>query len=201
MKPTAALQFLLVIHPLLGQPTEVFRNPTAGFEITKPASWHYASAQENAENLKAAKLNDQEFQAAMSKYATTPMVIITKFKEPYPDLNPSLKVNIRPLGPLKGRAPSDIVKLIVPQLERVFKDFQIGQPPTEVVISGLAASYVRINYTLQTSNGDSFPTTSELWIVPRGDFFFMIGAGTRQDEKTGSRKEIDAMINSIKIDP
>jgi hypothetical protein len=42
---------------------------------------------------------------------------------------------------------------------------------------------------------------SELWIVPRGDYFFMIGAGTRQDEKTGTRKEIQEILKTVKIDP
>lgn len=201
MRQAALLLLVLVFGlALLAQPADVFRSPTAGFEIAKPSSWHYATAEQNRENLNAAKLTDQEFQAAMLKYATTPLVILTKFAEPYPDLNPSLKVNIRPLGQLKGRPPADVIRLILPQLERAFKDFQLVQPPTDVVVSGLNAAYARIHYTLQTSDGHSFPTASELWVIPRGEFFFMIGAGTRQDEKTGSREEISTIINSIKID-
>jgi hypothetical protein len=60
---------------------------------------------------------------------------------------------------------------------------------------------MRINYSLQASDGRTFPTTSEMWIVPKGDYFFMIGAGTRQDEKTGSRKEIQQIVDSIKVQP
>jgi hypothetical protein len=69
-----------------------------------------------------------------------------------------------------------------------------------VSVSGLAGAYVRVHYTLQTAENASFPTASELWIVPRGDFFFMIGAGTRQDEKTGTRAEIASIIQSVKIE-
>jgi hypothetical protein len=58
---------------------------------------------------------------------------------------------------------------------------------------------MRINYSLQIPDGRSFPTTSEMWIVPKGNYFYMIGAGTRQDEKTGSRREIRQILDSVKI--
>ncbi len=58
---------------------------------------------------------------------------------------------------------------------------------------------MRIDYSLTIPDGRFFPTASELWIVPRGDYFFMIGAGTRQDEKTGSRKEILKILNSVEL--
>ena len=36
--------------------------------------------------------------------------------------------------------------------------------------------------------------------MPRGNFFFLIGAGTRQDEATGGRAEIRSILDSVKID-
>jgi hypothetical protein len=123
-----------------------------------------------------------------------------KHPEPYEDLNPSFKVNIKPLGQLKGKSGKDIIGLLLPQLQKAFKDFKLVQPPMEVLVSGIKSGYVRLNYSLQIPDGTMFPTTSELWIVPRGDYFFMMGAGTRQDEKTGSRKEIVDIIQSVKID-
>ena len=68
------------------------------------------------------------------------------------------------------------------------------QAPTDTTVSDLSAAYMRINYTLAIPDGRTFPTTSELWIVPRGNYFFMIGAGTRQDGKTGSREEISKIL-------
>lgn len=193
----AALGFVWATTLSAGEP---FRNPTAGFEVTKPDGWSFTTAAEYQENLKAVKLTDQEFQVAMQKYSTVPMVAMTKYKEPYDDINPSFKVNIKPLGQLKGKTAVEILGVVVPQLERVFKNFKLAQTPTDVSVSGLKAAYARINYSLETPDGQSFPTTSELWIVPRGDYFFMLGAGTREDEKTGSRKEIQAILNTVKIE-
>jgi len=177
-----------------------FRSPVAGFEVTKPAQWQFATMEQSRENLKRAKLSDQEFQEAMVKYATTPMVSILKHAEPFADVNPSFRVNVRALGELKGKSALDIAGLLVAPLQKAFKDCEVKEPPKEVVVSGLKAAYARFDYSLETADGGSFPTTSELWIIPRGDYFFMIGAGTRQDEATGTRSEIAAILKTVKID-
>lgn len=178
----------------------IFKSISVGFEIMKPKEWSFVTAQENLDNLKRTKLSDDEFQGLMLKYATAPLVAMTKYPEPYDDLNPSLKVNIKPFGQLKGKDSKEVISLILPQFQKMFNDYQLVQSPIDVNVSGFKAAYVRINYLLQIQDGRIFPTTSELWIVPRGDYFFMIGAGTRQDEKTGSRKEIEQIMKSIKID-
>jgi hypothetical protein len=77
---------------------------------------------------------------------------------------------------------------------------QLVQPPMEVEVAQIPSAYARINYSLRTYTVETFPTTSKVWIVPRGDYFFLIGAGTRQDEKTGTRTEIHAIVDSIKIE-
>ena len=184
----------------LAADSNVFNNPTAGIQLTKPAGWNYLTAAQNMDNIKAMKLNDDEFHAAMKKYATAPLVAITKFAEPFEDVNPSFKINIKPYGGLKGMSPQEIINFIVPQFETRFKDFVLDQPPTQVMVSGIKSAYARMNYTMVVSDGRSFPTTSELWIVPRGDYFFIIGAGTRQDEITGSREEIQRILKTVKIE-
>jgi hypothetical protein len=126
-------------------------------------------------------------------------VVITKYPEPFDDLNPSFKVNIKPLGQLKGADPKKILELILPQFQNIFQDFNLIQPPSDTTVGRLPAAYMRINYSLVAQDERTFPTTSELWIVPRGDYFFMIGAGTRQDEKTGSREEIAKIMSSIEL--
>lgn len=39
----------------------MFRSVTVGFEVTKPASWQFATAQQNLENLKNTKLKMRSF--------------------------------------------------------------------------------------------------------------------------------------------
>jgi hypothetical protein len=184
---------------VLAEDPGIFNNPTAGLQLTKPPGWSYVTATQNVGNIKAIKLNDDEFHAAMQKYATAPLVALTKFPEPFGDVNPSFKVNIKPYGKLKGKSPQDLINLALPQFQKLFKDFELVQLPSEVVVSGIKSAYARMNYTMEIPDGRSFPTTSELWIIPHGDYFFMMGAGTRQDEKTGSREEIQSILKTVTI--
>ncbi len=199
MKFFIVLILMTVSSVVYANSTSDFESVTVGFKATKPANWQFVTAQENLENLKKVELNDAELQQLMIKYSTAPLVAMMKHPEPFDDINPSFKVNIKPLGQLRGADPKQILGLILPQLQKMFKDFKLEQEPMDTTVSGLKASYMRINYSLSIPDGRVFLTTSELWIVPRGDYFFMIGAGTRQDEKTGSRGEIKKILNSVVI--
>ena len=195
------LALILAANVAIANDDNVFSNPTSGLSLTKPTDWVYVTAVQHYENIKSMKLNDEEFHAAMQKYSTAPLVAMMKHEEPFEDVNPSFKINIKPYGALKGNSPADLLNMMLPQFENIFKDFVLVQPPTDAEVSGIASSYARVEYTMEIPDGRSFPTTSELWIVPHGDYFFMIGAGTRQDEKTGSRKEIQTILETVKIEP
>jgi len=177
-----------------------FQSQGVGLSVTKPNDWNFVSAEKNLENLKQIQLDDEEFHELMLRHSTVPLVTIAKHREPYDDLNPSLKITVRPLGGLPGDQPIQILELILPQMRSMFADFEVIQGPMELDVAGHQASYAKFHYLLETQDGNSFPTCSELWLVPRGNFFFLIGAGTRQDEKTGSRDEIQSILSSLKIE-
>lgn len=176
-----------------------YSNPTVGISLSKPEAWQFVTADEVAENLKRTKLSDGDFQKRMEKYVTAPLIAIMKHPEPFDDLNPSFKVNVKPLGILPPKDPKKILSLLTRQFPKVFKDYKLITAPTETKVSGLLAAYAKIHYSLEIPDGRSFPTCSELWIVPRGAYFFIIGAGTRQDESTGKRSEILTILKSLKL--
>jgi hypothetical protein len=188
---------LIVSSPCFAQQT--YANPTLGFSVRKPSSWHFLSAEQHRENLKRSDFADPKFKELVTRYARTPFLAMTKYKEPYDDLNPSVRVNAREAGNLKGMAPEKVVELTASSFSRMFKDYAVAAGPLVTKVSGHSAGYMRVNYTHE-SGGVAWRTTSELWIVPRGDLMFIIGAGTRQDEKTGTRREVQGIIDTIKID-
>src|SRR5262245_19045565 len=163
---------------------DTYANPTLGFSIRKPASWHYLTAEQHRDNLKRSDFNDPQFKELVTRYARTPFLAITKHKEPHDDLNPSIRVNAREAGNLKGMAPEKVAELMATGFARIFKDYAVAEGPVASTLSGHPAGYLRVNYTLEAGGG-AYPTASELWIVPRGELVFIIGAGTRQDEKSG----------------
>jgi hypothetical protein len=178
----------------------IYKNSTLGFSIKKPASWHYVTAEQVQQNLTRIDLNDPKMKELMARYARAPFFAISKHKEPHDDLNPSVRVNAREAGNLKGVAPEKIAELSANALARTFKDYAVVTGPVQTKVSGHPAGYMKVNYTLEAGDGRSWRTTSEMWIVPRGDLIFIIGSGTRQDEKSGSRTEVSSIIDTIKID-
>lgn len=201
MKYIPVLIIWLASSLVCASETPVFESVAAGFKVTKPASWLFVLAQDNLNNLGQVELNDAEFKQLMLKYATAPLVAMMKHPEPFDDLNPSFKVNIKPLGLLQGTDPKQLLGMFLPQFEKLFKDFKLDQAPMDTTVAGLNAGYMRIRYTLMIPDGRGFPTLSEMWIVPKGDYFYLMGAGTRQDEATGSRAEIRQIVESVVIRP
>lgn len=194
------LASLLSMLPAKGADQNTYSNPTLGISVTKPSDWVFATAQQHAENLKNVKLNDEEFQKLMEKYSTAPLVALMKHQEPFGDLNPSLNIKARPLGSVPSSEPVAILNRILPTLQKTFSDLEVIDAAKETIVGGQKAGYMKIHYNLQVPDAGSFPTCSEMWVVPRGKILFIIGAGTRQDEKTGSRDEIRKILASMKID-
>ena len=203
MKNILLLLAILQLAPACNEVStdeNVFKNEIFGLSVVKPDEWNFISPEENIENLKRAELKDKELQQLIIKYSNEPLVSMMKYQEPFYGLNPSFKININSLGELPGDKPVDIINLMLPQFQGLFKNYELIKKPEEIDVSGHKAAYTKIYYSLQTKGGREFPTCSELWIVPRGQFFFMIGAGTRQDEKTGKRSEIQKILESLKIE-
>ncbi len=194
---------LIVLLPLsaFAADPNTFGSVTAGFKITKPNDWLFITAEENLEILKRLKLEDEEFHQKMVKHARAPLVAMMKYGEPYEDLNPSFKVGFRPYGQLNRDDPKDILRIVLPQFEKAYKDFELVQPPMDASVGGQRAAYMRFHFTLSIPDGRTFPTRSELWIVPRGNHYFYLGAGIRQDEKNGTKEEIQKILSSVEFKP
>ena len=194
-----ALSTSLLVANALANGGDVYSNPTVGFSVTKPTTWKFVTAQQNSDNIARVQTDDKEMQALMLKHTTAPLVAFFKYEEPFGDVNPSFKVQFRPFGDMDPTKPSRVVDAVLPSLKRGFSDMIVEERSDERVVDGIKSSYLRMRYTLRTADGQNFLTTSELWVVPRGNFFFLLGAGTRTDERTGSRSEISSIVETIRI--
>ena len=197
-----ALAFLPLISTAAGQSadTNTYSNPALGISVTKPKDWVFVSAEQHAESLKRAKLKDEEFLKLVQKYSSAPLVTMTKYAEPFDDLNPSFKLSVKLLGKLSGDDPKAILSLITAPLKDKFDDFKTVVSPQETTVAKHKAAYTQIHFNLQNADGRRFPTCSELWVVPRGKHFILIGCGTRQDEQTGKRAELEKILSSLKLE-
>jgi hypothetical protein len=172
--------------------------PSFGLSVVPLPEWHVVSAKENAENLRSVEMDDKQFQELAIRYANSPVVALSKYKEPYEDLNPSFKVNVRPSGAFAGKSPSEILAAALPTFSRAFSDLKVQEGPRPTKVAGHEAAYARLAYTMR-AGGAAFPTISEVWIVPRGPIMLMIGTGTRADERNGTRAEVLQLVDSLTI--
>jgi hypothetical protein len=173
--------------------------PSFGLSVAPLPGWHVVSAQENADNLRSLRMDDRQFQELAIRYANSPVVALSKYKEPYEDLNPSFKINVRPMGGFNGRPPTEILAAALPTFSRAFSDLKVQEGPKPTEVAGHDAAYARLAYTMR-AGGAAFPTISELWIVPRGPIMLMIGTGTRADERNGKREEVRQFVDRLTIE-
>jgi hypothetical protein len=178
---------------------DVFANKAIGLEITKPATWYYVSAPQYLDNIASTKFDDHDVQAWVAKYITSPLVAMATSTDPSRGFNANFKVQVKPSGSLKGQPATAIVAAVLPLAQKAFKDYQVDQPPIEVEISGIKSAYARINFTAQMSDGRSDPATSEVWVIPRGDYFFILGAVSARNADASTREEVAAIVRSVKI--
>ena len=200
--PWIIIIFLLNISISIAEPPSenTYYNPTIGFKVTKPADWFFATAEDNTKNLQKVQLEDQEFEEKLKAYGIKPLVFITKYQEPYPDFNLSFKMNVRPYGDSTLKDPVKILNLILPLMQKLYKDFQFIDGPKEVTLSKIQSGYAKFKYTAVFKGNLSFPACSEVWIVPRDKFLYIMSTGYRQDEKNGTQKELQQIIDSIEIE-
>jgi len=182
------------------QDEDTFRSPTAGFSITKPKGWVFATNDQIVTNRAHVRLKDKELEEQIRQRASAPLIAILKHKEPYDDLNPSVQVLLRPLGQLEGKTPLELMNIVIPSIQRAMVDFQFVDEIRETIVGGQKAAYTKSKYTVSNSEGRTFPTLSRLWLIPRGKFMFMLSMSGHQGGPDVSETEFAEILKSIKID-
>lgn len=190
---------LLTMHAPVLRADELVRDPVAGIEVTKPASWSFLTAAQNLESFRQVPFKDRKIGEYAKKNVNIPIIAFAKYPEPFDDVNLSLKINIHPIGSYAGKTGLEILERMMPLIQKNMIDFEVLAGPEDASIDGLPAGYAKVVYSM-VFGGVSYDIVSELWTVPRGDFLFVIGAGHRADEKTGSGSELAAIVKTIKID-
>ena len=177
---------------------EVFHHPGAGFSMTKPMDWKYLSPEMVKAASKSTKWNDAELENAIKKNPNSPLVVITRYPEPYPTLNPSVAVTMVNL-PVEGMPPKDILNMSTEVLKRAYPDMTYVDKVQDANIDGINGAYTKIKYIL-VADDRKFPTTTSMWLVPRGKVMFTVGMTGPQDGPDASDEAFKAVLSSIKIE-
>ncbi len=172
--------------------------PELGFSVTAPDGWQRISGEQVFAHLRNIRLDREEFQRQLAE-GSEPIVSLRKNASDRSGLIPILNIGFRPAGALAGQTPVQILDGTARVGRQAFNDFEILEGPTQVRVSGLPGAHVRVSYT-QTQQGLRLPSISEYWIIPRGAYHFFISAGYAHGENDVTRREIQALVESITID-
>jgi len=178
--------------------TNTFISQTAGIQVTKPAQWHFMGLDAVKENKDKIKLQDEKIDAAV-KNSNAPIIAIMKYPEPYDGINPSFQILVRPLGKLEGKTETELWTLMLPGLEKAFKDFKLLKSAHEIELSDKKASEIEISYTLETQDGKKYKCQSKMILSLKGSFMYQFGMGFPQKAKKNDLDEIDSIVKSIKF--
>jgi len=174
--------------------SDTFESPTFGFKLTIPESWHWIGIDEYLRHLNTVFSADEYF----LKHATAPLVSATKFPEPHPDLNPSIKVQVKPnrSGPVDAKQLSGVLAALIRQISEDCE--YVG--PADVVLGDTPAAHSILTYTMNTNDGQSFPVHTESWVVPRESHYFLIATSRRQDAAEQVVHELEFVVRSIQFE-
>lgn len=176
----------------------IYEDQLFGLTISKPDSWEFITSEESRERISSTKLKDENIKQLVLLFASRPIVVMVKSRNH--NLLPNIQITVNP----HERSPDILATDVLWQLSKKgpegFKDYSIINQPTEIVIDGHKAAYMKAHYTGEFWGDDNvYPTSYETWIVPRHGYFFMISAVSSQDEENETRSEIASTIKSIKL--
>ncbi len=182
-----------------GAGSDLYVNRDAGFQITKPANWHFLPTEVVAKNLALPRLREKDLEQAIRSRPTVPFLVITKYQEPHAGLNPSVQVSFRTQGDLTGKGARALLDRMVTRLKENFSDFQELAPVGETTIDSRPAAQTLAKYTVRDSSGAEFKTVAYMWVIPRGEYMLTINAYAPEDGPDASTDEFKKILGSVKL--
>jgi hypothetical protein len=178
----------------------LFTSPTLGFHITKPTAWRFVSANTYLDQMKEMRFADAEFQRQWSQAIRAPVVVIAKHPPDFNEVNTTFKVDVKPYGVIPEKSTGvTAFQVLVPNLKRVTKDFNVEEGPREAVVGGRNGAYLRASYFVTSSTGVQVALTSEMWVIPLSNYIYIIGGSYKKGSDSGP-SEVAAIMKTIAID-
>jgi len=177
---------------------EIFHDKASGISITIPEGWKKVTPEMLIEARQSLKLSDKDLEKMVKKNPDLPLLVIIKYPEPYPTLNPKVTVS-KIYIPVEGIPPKDFLRINTQLIKRGFPDITYVDEIQDTDVGGINSAYTKVNFTM-TDGDRKFPTTTRLWLVPRGLFMIIIGMSGPQEGPDASEDVFKEIFKSIKLE-
>lgn len=174
--------------------------PNIGLSITKPPGWHQLSDAEWLRNHAALKYDAEERGPFEARSGTPPLVAMTKYKEPYPKLNPSVVVRSWTFREQSNVEAVDLLHGLVVSISSNASNASLIQDAVQTVIAGREAARARMKMVVQGKNGLLHSTLDDLYLVPRTPDVFLITVSRPPDASAELEDEFRLILKSITIE-
>ncbi len=186
-----------------------FFNRDVGFAISKHPDWHFLSL-DNAETWMSSSdsseegklqlkqhiqnLREQELKTGMAP------VFIAKHPEPYPHLNPMIKVVLHYVDDLpKDVSPLAIAAVMAKSFSESNEGFKMMDRVQLTRISDFDAGYLRFSIDGTLPSGKNESAMNQVYLITRGKYIFEITLSTPLEYDALTKTELEEMMESIFI--
>jgi len=186
-----------------------FINLDVGFAMTKHADWHYLNL-ENAETWMSTSLDTEKEKANLKQHIQNlrdqelktgmPPVFIARHPEPYPHLNPMIKVVLHYVDDLpKDVSPLAIAAVMAKSFSESNEGFKMMGSVQLTRISNFDAGYLRFSIEGTLPSGNNESAMNQVYLIPRGKYIFEITISTPLEYDANTDADLEEMMESIFI--
>ena len=176
----------------------VFDNPFYGIKISKPQNWKFEKYQNLLKVDTQYIYKNEELSRAINKSPVMYCVIITKYSEPYNDINPTLKITPIALKDGVKADPYFILDTYLSSMKELVFEFEIIQDVKKTVsFNGNVFYQVKSKYGLKDNHGKLIYIRSSITIIIRESIIFIIQTTCKNEGEDMTDKEFDDIIHSI----
>ncbi|MDH5763522.1 MAG: hypothetical protein OEZ51_11095 [Nitrospinota bacterium] len=184
-------------------------NRDVGFAITKQADWHFlsldnaetwmTSSDDTAEGKLALKQHIQNLREQEALTGMTPL-FIARHEEPYPHLNPMIKVSLHYIDDLpKDVSPLAIAAVMAQSVSENNDGFKMMDKIRLVRVSNFEAGYLSFTLNGKLNSGEDESAMNQVYLIPRGKYVFEITVSTPLECDAATDADLEEMMESIFI--
>jgi hypothetical protein len=178
---------------------ERFTNTALGLRIEKPDDWCVLTPEENAEDHRRIEAANPQLSEGIRGDGERPVYAFFRYRDRYRGgFTPTVKVGTRTAASLIGHTGQQVLDAMLPQVGKMMTGLTVVTAPESVRLAGKLAGHMTLTYTLNVDR-TSFRVASEMWVIPRGTYFVVLGAIYPPDDKSGDRAAVMKIVNSLQL--
>ena len=185
---------------LICSPTDVERltNATLGLSIERPDDWCNLSESQIADDHRLVDVDNAALADALRKYSGPPVFAFFRCRTEQEGVAATVKVGTEPADPSAHQSGQDALRAMLRLFSKLVGDVNVATAPETVTLAGKPSGYMALTFTLK-ANGKPYSVASEMWAIPQGKHFILVGATYPPNDKTDAQAAVMKIVTSLQL--